>query len=170
MATAAPAAFFRDPRVMHYIRLALGGLATALIGGFLGAYFSYLFTARANSEAALQQQYLSAVQEFVASGSTLDASITDLGDSILDGQDVRRARQDARRAVAAHVASTQSLSQVVGEGNSSLYMEGLATIRTLVDGANNAATAERLSNARFDLMDNRGVIVKEARKRIFDDS
>lgn len=170
MATAAPRALFRDPRVLHYLRLALGGLATAIVGGFLGAYFSYLFTAKANGEAALQQQYLSAVQEFIATGSTLDASVTDLSDSILDGQDVRRARQEARRAVAAHVASTQSLSQVVGEGNSNLYMEGLATIRTLIDGANNAATAEKLSDARFDLMDNRGVIVKEARKRIFDDN
>lgn len=167
MASNAPVTLARDPRVWHYVRLAIGGILTAAIGGLFAAFFTYMFTARQNTEAALQQQYLSAVQEFISSGSRVDASITDLADSILDGQNVRDARQEARQAVAAHVAATQSLSQVVGKGNSNLYMEGVATLRTLVDEANSAQSVRKLSSARFDLMENRGVIVQEARKRIY---
>jgi len=47
-------------------------------------------------------------------------------------------------------------------------MERLATLRTLVDEASDVGSALKASRARFDLMDNRTIIVAEARKRIYD--
>ncbi len=154
-------------RAKRYLKMAIGGLATAIVGGLLAAWFTYVFTARLNQEAALQQQYLSAVQEFVATGSNVDASITRLTDDVLDKENVREAKREARHAIALHVAATQSLSQVIGTGNASAYMDGLATLRTLVDSTSDPSTALRASRARFDVMDNRAIIVAEARRRIF---
>ncbi|PNU02096.1 hypothetical protein [Novosphingobium guangzhouense] len=168
MASAAPSSPWLTPdRAKRYLKLILGGFATAAVGGLLAAWFTYLFTAKLNSEAMLQQQYLAAVQEFIVTGSKVDASVTELSDSILDKEGVREGRKEARQAIAAHVAATQSLAQVIGTGNADAYMEGLATLRTLVDEAADVQTALKASRARFDLMDNRAVIVAEARRRIY---
>src|SRR5690606_15182371 len=138
-----------------YLKIGLGGLVTAAIGGLFAAWFTYMFTAKLNHDAMVQQQYLAAVQEFIATGASVDASVTGLSDSILDDDGVTEGRKDARQAIAAHVAATQSLAQVVGTGNAAAYMEGLATLRTLVDQAEDVQSALRASRARFDLMDNR---------------
>lgn len=140
---------------------------TAIVGGLLAAWFTYMFTARLNQEAALQQQYLAAVQDFVSTGARVDASITGLSDNVLDKQDVVIGRREARLAIAAHVAATQSLSQVIGTGNAGAYMEGLAELRTMVDTTSDVRTALSTSRARFDVMDNRNVITAEARRRIY---
>lgn len=168
MASAVPSTPWLTPeRAKRYLKLALGGLLAAVLGGFMAAWFTYLFTARLNHEAAVQQQYLAAVQDFISTGARVDAAVTGLADSVLDGEGVGEARKEARQAIAAHVASTQSLSQVVGEGNSGAYMEGLATLRTLVDDTDDAQAALKASRARFQLMENRSIIVAEARRRIY---
>lgn len=169
MASVAPSLPSRE-RVTHYGKLAIGVIFSAIIGGLIAGWFTYVFTAKLNTEAALQHQYLSAVQEFVSTGSEVDASVTNLADSILDGQEVRTARQASRLAIANHVAATVSLSQVIGEGNANLYMEGLASMRTYVDAANSSQSALAMSNARFDLMENRNAIVHEAQRRIYEDT
>jgi len=153
---------------MHWGKLAVGGLLTALIGGFFAALFTYAFTAKLNTEAALQQQYLVAVQDFNSTGARVDAAITELSDNVLDSADVPQAKREARQAIAAHVAATQSLSPLMGTGNVELYMEGLATLRGLVDQTGDASAALRTSRARFDLMDNRQVMLSEARRRIYE--
>ena len=157
----------RPAQLILWAKLAAGGLATALVGGFLAALFTYYFTAQLNEESTLQQQYLAAVQDFNATGARVDASVTELADTVLDGDEVREARKEARQAIAAHVAATQSLTQVVGQGNVDAYMTGLATLRTLVDQTENPGAALRTSRARFDLMSNRTVMVAEARRRIY---
>lgn len=164
MAAARPLHLWPAPgKIRHYAKLALGAVATAL----LAAVFTYFFTAKLNDEAALHQQYLAAVQDFITSGARVDASVTGLSDGILDADDIKEARKEARQAIALHVAATQSLSQVIGTGNSDAYMEGLATLRTLVDDAKDPSTALKASRARFELMDNRAIIVAEARRRIY---
>ncbi|CAN0584451.1 unnamed protein product [Laminaria digitata] len=40
----------------------------------------------------------------------------------------------------------------------------------MVDDTNNGARAFETSQARFDLMENRTVMVREARRRIYDDA
>lgn len=155
-------------KLLRWVKLGLGGLATALIGGFLAAWFTYVFTARLNHEAALQQQYLSAIQDFSATGAKVDASITELADTVLDGAALATARKEARQAIAAHAAASQSLAQVVGQGNVNAYVEGLATLRVLVDSTENRSQAWQTSRARFDLMDNRATMVNEARRRVYD--
>jgi len=167
MASHAPSLPTGNSQVWHYLRLAVGVILSAAIGGLFAAWFTYVFTARLNGEAALQQQYLASVQDYISTGSKLDAAVTDLADSILDGQEVRSARQEARQALAAHVASTQSLSQVVGEGNSREYMKGLASLRLLIDDTNGSRSALTMSDARFTVMENRDIIVREARSRIY---
>ena len=154
-------------QITHWTKLALGGLATAFIGGAFAALFTYFATQRLNNEAALTQQYLSAIQDFSSTGATVDASITELSDTVLDGDQITEARKEARQAIAAHVAATQSLSQVVGTGNANAYMEGLATLRTLVDKTSDPGQALKTSRARFDLMSNRIAIVAEARRRVY---
>jgi len=150
-------------RVWHYIRLAIGGFLTAL----LAAALTYLATARLNHEAALQQQYLAAVQDFVSTGAQVDAAVTELSDNVLDAEGVKEGRKEARQAIAAHAAATQGLSQVIGTGNAGEYMKGLAKLRTLVDQAEDVQSALKASDARFDVMHNRTIIVAEARRRIF---
>lgn len=168
MATAPPvrAPMTRD-QMIHWSKLALGGLLTALAGGFFAALFTYGFTARLNTEAALQQQYLSAVQDFNATGARVDAAITELSDTVLDGADIAQAKREARQAIAAHVAATQALSPLMGTGNVKAYMEGLATLRGMVDQTGDVRAALNASHARFDLMDNRQVMLAEARRRIY---
>lgn len=157
-------------RARRYGKLLIGGLLTAIIGGFFAALFTYYATVRLNTETALQQQYLAAVQEFNATGAKVDASVTDLADSIADtgrATEVAGARKEARQAIAAHAAATQGLQQIVGKGNIDSYLEGLGALRTLVDSTKDAKAAMRVSQARFDLMHNRTLMVAEARRRIY---
>lgn len=168
MASAPP---FRAPvtraQLIHWIKLAAGGLAAAIAGGLFAAYFTYLFTAKLNNEAALQQQYLVAVQDFNSTGARVDASITELADNVIDSNGIAEGRKEARQAIAAHVAATQSLSPLMGTGNVKAYMGGLATLRRLVDQTSDPGAALRTSRARFDLMENRAIMVAEARRRIY---
>ncbi len=154
-------------QLVHWGKLAIGGILTALVGGFFAALFTYGFTAKLNSESALQQQYLSAVQEFNSSGARVDAAITELSDNVLDGIDVAQARREARQAIAAHVAATVALSPLMGTGNVKEYMKGLGTLRVMVDRTGDSREAFRTSKARFDLMDNRQIMLAEARRRIY---
>jgi hypothetical protein len=149
---------------------ALGGVATAFLGGLFAAIFTYYFTAKLNHESAVQQQYLAAIQEFATTGANVDASITELADTILDGAEITQARKEARQAIAAHVAATQGIVQIVGQGNADAYMVGLATLRKMVDNTGDVGAALKTSQARFDLMDNRTIIIDEARKRTYADS
>lgn len=161
-----PAPMSRD-RIIHWAKLAAGGLATAILGGIFAAVFTYMATARLNQEAALQQQYLAAIQEFSATGAKVDASITELADTVLDGAEKAQARKEARQAIAAHVAASQGLTQVIGIGNVKAYMKGLATLRLLVDATDDKSEALTTSRARFDLMDNRISMIAEARRRVY---
>lgn len=157
-------------QMIHWIKIAIGGLAAAVAGGLFAAYFTYLFTAKLNNEAALQQQYLVAVQDFNGTGARLDASITELADNVIDSAGIAEGRKEARQAIAAHVAATQALSPLMGTGNVKAYMAGLATLRRLVDQTANPSAALQTSRARFDLMDNRAIMVREARRRIYGNS
>ncbi len=139
----------------------------ALVTGLCAAYFTYLFTAKLNTESANQQQNLAAVQEFNSSGAKVDAAITDLADDVIDKEDVKQTRKEVRQAIAAHVAATQALAPVMGTGNVEEYMRGLATLRRLVDQTGDAGAALRTSHARFDLMENRQTMLAEARRRIY---
>jgi len=168
MASASPSfAQFNRAQLINLIKLVGGGLATALVGGFFAAFFTYYATAKLNTESALQQQYLVAVQDFNATGAQVDAAITELADNVYDGQEVAQARRQARQAIAAHVAATQALAPLMGEGNVAEYMKGLATLRLLVDDTHGASAALKTSKARFTLMDNRTVMITEARRRIY---
>ncbi|RDC60301.1 hypothetical protein HME9302_01502 [Alteripontixanthobacter maritimus] len=158
---------FTRAQLSRWIKLALGGLATALVGGFFAAVFTYYATARLNNEAALQQQYLVAVQDFNATGANVDAAITELADNVLDGQEVAQARREARQAIAAHVAATQALAPLMGKGNVAEYMKGLATLRLMVDDTDGRSAALKTSKARFTLMENRTTMIAEARRRVY---
>jgi hypothetical protein len=167
---AQPMSWLTQNRARRYGKLVLGGLLTAIIGGFFAALFTYYATVRINTNSALQQQYLAAVQEFTATGSKIDASVTDLADAVADAgkaSELSDARKEVRQAIAAHAAATQSLQQVVGKGNIEAYLTGLGTLRTLIDDTNNAKAVVRASQARFDLMHNRTLMVAEARRRIY---
>ncbi|RKF23393.1 hypothetical protein D6851_02670 [Altericroceibacterium spongiae] len=168
MTTAAPPfAHVTRAQLINWIKLAAGGLATALVGGFFAAVFTYYATAKLNNEAALQQQYLVAVQDFNSTGAKVDAAITELADNVLDGQEVAQARREARQAIAAHVAATQALAPLMGKGNVAEYMKGLATLRLMVDDTDGRSAALQTSKARFTLMENRTVMIAEARQRIY---
>lgn len=171
MASAAPLPeILRRERLIRYAKLAVGALSTAILGGLVAAYFTYLFTARLNTESAVQQQYLAAIQDFSTTGAKVDASVTELADTVLDGQQLMEARREARQAIAAHVAASLSLSPVAGEANVEEYMKGLATLRLFVDRTTQREDALRTSRARFDLMSNRTIMIAESRKRVYGDS
>ncbi len=167
MASAPPIPSTGNHQFGHWAKLVVGGLLSAIAGGLFAAVFTYYATAKLNHEAVIQQQYLAAVQDFSATGARVDASITELADSVLDGAEINQARKEARQAIAAHVAASQSLVQVVGHGNVDAYMTGLATLRLMVDRTGDSTAALKTSRARFDLMSNRTIMVAEARKRIY---
>lgn len=154
-------------QLVHWGKLAIGGVGTALLGGLFAAIFTYYATAKLNNEAVLQQQYLAAVQDFNASGAKVDAAITELADNVLDGQEVAQARREARQSIAAHVAATQALAPLMGKGNVAEYMKGLATLRLMVDTTDRRSAALKTSKARFTLMENRMAMIAEARQRIY---
>lgn len=166
-AASPPFARFDRAQLVNMIKLGLGGLLTALVGGAFAALFTYYATAKLNNEAALQQQYLVAVQDFNATGAQVDATITELADNVLDGQEVAQARREARQAIAAHVAATQALAPLMGKGNVAEYMKGLATLRMMVDDTDGRSAALKTSKARFTLMENRTTMIAEARRRIY---
>lgn len=171
MASAPPSpAWLTRDRVLSFSKLAVGGLLTAIAGGFFAAVFTYYATVSLNTSNAVQQQNLAAVQEFVSSGAKVDASITEITDVIADRDDAEKlvdARKEARQAIAAHAAATQSIVQIVGTGNAAAYLKGLGALRTLVDTTKDPQEALRTSQARFDVLSNRTLIVAEARKRIY---
>lgn len=154
-------------RLVHYVKLTFAAIGTALLGGLVAAYFTYLFTARLNTESAVQQQYLAAIQDFSTTGAKVDATITELADTVLDGDELVNARREARQAIASHVAASLSLAPVAGQGNVDEYMKGLATLRLFVDQTSGREQALKTSRARFDLMDNRISMIAEARRRVY---
>lgn len=168
MATAPSVPKMTREQVIRYAKVGAGAIVTAFLGGLFAAIFTYYATARLNTESALQQQYLVAIQDFSSTGAQLDASITELADTVLDGEELTKARRDARQAIAAHAAATQSLSQVVGQGNVDEYAKGLATLRIMVDDTGDRSGALKTSRARFDLMHNRQIMITEARARVYE--
>ncbi len=153
--------------MLRWAKIAIGGLTTALVGGLIGALLSYHFTAKLNNESALQQQYLLAVQDFNSTGAKLDASITELTDAVADQASAKDARKEARQAIASHVAATQSLSIVLGKSNVDNYMVGLARLREFVDATNDEKNAYVTAKARSTLIQNRNLMMQEARRRIY---
>jgi len=139
----------------------------ALVTGFIAALFTYAFTAKLNTESALQQQNLAALQEFISTGSKLDASITNLSDTLLDGDDLLAEKKVVREAIAAHASASQSLVQIVGKDNIDAYLVGVGMLRELVDSTGDVNSAMQTSQARFDVMHNRTKIIEEARENIY---
>ncbi len=133
----------------------------------LTAAVTYLITVRANSINAEQQQHLAALQQFISTGADVDANVTDLVDAAGDRSDVEIAKRNVRHAIAAHAAAAKSVEEVVGRANITAYIDGLGKLRTLVDDSNDPVAALQTSQARFDVMHNRTLIVAEARKHIY---
>jgi hypothetical protein len=159
------------PRVGRHVRhgwnwviksSAVGAVALVV----LTAVATYAVTARLNTVSSVQQQHLAALQSFIESGSQLDASVTDLVDSVADSDDVKVAKKEVRKALSAHAAASQSLAPIVGKANVDAYLVGIGTVRQLVDQTDNSQAALNASQARFDVMHNRTLIVAEARKQI----
>jgi len=150
-------------RAKRWMKYAIGALVT----GFIAALFTYAFTAKLNTESALQQQNLAALQEFISTGSKLDASITNLSDTLLDGDDLLAEKKVVREAIAAHASASQSLVQIVGKDNIDAYLVGVGMLRELVDSTGDVNSAMQTSQARFDVMHNRTKIIEEARENIY---
>lgn len=150
-------------RAKRWMKYAIGALVT----GFIAAVFTYGFTAKLNTESALQQQNLAALQEFISTGSKLDASVTNLSDSLLDNDNLLAEKKTVREAIAAHASAAQSLIQFVGKDNIDAYLVGVGTLRELVDATGDVNSAMQTSQARFDVMHNRTKIIEEARENIY---
>ena len=168
MATAAPSPSQpTTARVMPYFKQFMGMFVAALLSAVLAALFTYYFSLKLNTQSSIQQLYVASVQDFSATGAKVDASITDLADTAIDRDSLDQAKKDARQAIAAHTAATLALRPVIGKGNVEEYMKGLADLRMLVDQTGDVAAAARTSKGRLVLIENRNVIITEARRRIY---
>jgi hypothetical protein len=168
MASAASISSLR--RIANAKRLALSGLRSAgpiVFGAILAALFTFCVTNYLNNRASLQQQELSALQDFVSTGADLDAAVTLLSDSALDGEDIAAAKREARQAVAAHAAASLGLIPVVGQSNVEAYLVGLGEMRQLVDNSGDVTAAVRASRGRMALIHNRLEMIRDARRRIY---
>lgn len=144
-----------------------GTVTFAVFTALLTAILTYVVTAQLNTNSAVQQQNLAALQRFVETGSQVDASVTELTDAVADVEGLSTAKKDVRRSLAAHAAASQDLKVVVGKANIDAYLDGMGTLRDLVDHVDDPREAFKASQARFDVMHNRTVIVSEARKNIY---
>lgn len=169
------------PSIWKQIRRAYGAVSTvasaamkspvvgAIALALLTTALTYMVTARLNTESAVQQQQLAAIQTFISSGADVDTSITNLSDAAASGQGVDEAKREARRALSAHAAAGLSIEPIVGKENLKAYMVGVGTLRELVRNvrAGDGQSAMDASQARFDVMHNRTQIIAEARKNIY---
>jgi len=155
-------------RYVPEVKDLIGMLITAVLGATLAGLATYYFTERLNKHASIQQQYVASVQDFATTGAKVDASVTDLADATIDNEGVDAAKKEARQAIAAHAAATLALQPLIGKGNVQSYMTGVADMRKLVDSTGDVPAALRASKGRFALIDNRNVVIKEARRRIYD--
>lgn len=169
--TMASAASIPSLRRLAYAKRALvsgiAALTPIILGALIAALLTLVVTDYLNKKASLQQQELSALQEFVSTGANLDAAVTLLSDTTLDGTDITEAKKEARQAIAAHAAASLGLIQVVGQPNVEAYMVGLADMRQLVDSSGSASAALRASRGRMALISNRLAMIRKAREYIY---
>ncbi|WP_313395500.1 hypothetical protein [Sphingobium yanoikuyae] len=142
-------------------------LLTAILGAVLAGLATYYFTQQLNEESSIQQQYVSSVQDFAATGAKVDAAITDLGDTVIDGDELAAAKKEARQALSAHAASALALLPLIGKGNVENYMTGIADLRLLVDETGDVPAAVRASRGRNALINNRNAVIAAARRQIY---
>lgn len=140
----------------------------AFLSAVLAGAFTYVYSRKLQAEASVQQQYVASVQDFAATGGRVDAAITNLADAAVDQDSVAEAKKEARQAIASHAAATLALEPIIGKGNVEAYMLGIADMRTLVDATGDVPAATRASKGRFALIDNRNVIIAEARRNIYE--
>lgn len=139
----------------------------ALAGAVIGSAVSYQFQSQLNNRAALQQQYMGALQLFNQTGTAMDVSITNLADAVVEKRPIADAKEKARIAIGDHLSAAQALAEIVGRKNMETYMSGVGTLRELVDGASDAKSMMQASQARFDIMHNRTIIRAEAQENIY---
>lgn len=152
---------------LPFIREIAMMLLAAFVSALLAAAATYYFTVKLNEESSIQQQYVSSVQDFAATGAKVDAAVTDLGDTIIDGDEVLEAKKEARQALSAHTASTLALMPLIGKGNVENYLKGVADLRALVDQTGDVPAAMRASKGRYALINNRNAVIADARRRIY---
>lgn len=142
---------------------AQGAVVVALIGSVTQCYFE-----RQNAaDLAVQQQHLTGVAQFQASGKELDLAFADFNDALARGAPLEGAEIASLRAIRVHAADTETLRPVVGDQAADGYLDALVKVRTSIEEAKGARQLGDRLTAFSDMLVKRNRLVEEARaKRI----
>ena len=164
MATAAPA-FGWKARCAAALTTAVGWFVPMALTSGVAGYTAYIYTQKANTQLVIQQQSLSDLQQFRASGAAFDQSVGTLSDALVDGTDVTAAQREMRTAITRSISDTVAARPLLGEAEAQAYIDGLASLRETVDGVNNFDAGQKLWQDSINLMSARKKLITSAEKR-----
>lgn len=118
-----------------------------------------------NADLAIQQQHLTGVSQFQASGKDLDQAFADFNDVAARGAALEVSRAAVLKAIRVHASDTEVLRPLVGGASTDRYLNALLTLRVAVENTTDATgLGERLS-AFSTLLVRRNALVEEARNK-----
>lgn len=144
---------------------ALGWAVPMLLTALATAVLTYFYTEKANTELVLQQQRLTDLQEFRASGAQLQQALSRMSDAVVDGDDLNPPRREMRDAIARNISDATTVENQLGTDATKAYIKKLANLRATVDGteANGGAA---LWQGSLDVMEDQKRLLDNAEKRL----
>ncbi|RKE49986.1 hypothetical protein [Sphingomonas sp. PP-CC-1A-547] len=136
----------------------------ALTSG-VAAYTAYFYNQKANHELVVQQQSLSDLQQFRASGAAFDQSLSTMSDALVDGSGIKAGQREMRTAITRNISDAQAIEHLLPPGEAKPYIAGLAELRDTVDGLGTIDSGQKLWQDSLNLMSARKKLIASAEQR-----
>lgn len=107
----------------------------AVVSALVSTPIAYQYAKRANTTLVFQQQRLTDVQQFEATGAALDNAVRQFSDALVDDRGVEPARQALRTAIATHSSNIFAIRNTLGAADYDRYMAELVRLRARADTA-----------------------------------
>lgn len=158
----------------------LGAVLSLVAAAFLGAYFSSYYSAKDAGDLAFKQQKVAEVQQFRATGVTLNGAFRAFNDALVDEQEARLHGNTEAKALADEVVVTRkALRDAIGQNASQAYaikatlgpqtdgyLERLAEFRRAVDAVDAPTDAMPMAQAGLNLVQERQALADNAERRL----
>lgn len=128
----------------------------------VAAYTAYFYNQKANRQLVVQQQSLSDLQQFRASGAQFDQAVSSLSDVLVDEEDPSSAKREMRLAITKHLSDAVTIEHLLPPGRVKPYVAALATLRPVVDAVGTSENGQHLWQDSLNIMSARKKIILEA--------
>jgi hypothetical protein len=165
MATATGSSLTLKTAAFNFSVRALGWLVPMMLTAVATAWVTYHYTRKANTEMVVQQQKLTNLQQFRASGAQLQQALSRMSDAIVDGGSLDPARREMRDAIARNLSDAVAVRSQLGPEATDAYVRRLAALRIVVDQTD-ADSGAALWQGSLDVMEQQKRLLQNAETRV----